>query len=331
MNNLPEDVKVKSSTLFCDNIYAKNKNIPQLVLPKFRGKRRAFECINRFGSIKSLIKNDFDVFHPTYYNPYFLNKLKKPYVITVHDMIHEKFYDSINDKRIIELKRQSITNASKIIAISENTKKDVMEIYDIAEEKINVVYHGYSVGMSYSEKIEDLPPKYILYVGVRAAYKNFHRFLEAFALINKNHNDIELVCTGSPFTEEEISLITKLGLKNKVKRYFVSDGQLTYLYQHALCFVFPSLYEGFGIPILEAFAAKCPIALSNTSCFPEIARDGGAYFDPLDYSSIAKTVDEILNNESYRANLIGRGSAVLSNYSWKKMGEQTAEVYKSLV
>jgi glycosyltransferase involved in cell wall biosynthesis len=331
MRNLPEGYSASNSVLFCDNIYAPNVGIRQVTLPRFKGRYQVYEGLNRLNSIVALNRNKFDVFHPTYYNPYFLGKLKKPYVITVHDMIHEKFESWIKDRKTIELKRKSITNASKIIAISENTKKDVMDIYGIEENRFAVVHHGYSVDLSQSNYVDCLPEKYVLFVGVRAGYKNFRLFLEAFALINKLWKDVELVCTGSKFTEEELSLISKMGLTGKVKRFFVTDGQLTYLYQHALCFVYPSLYEGFGIPILEAFAAKCPIALSKTSCFPEIARDGGAYFDPSDCESMVKTIAKIIEDNDYKENLVKKGSVVLSDYSWTKMALQTVEVYKSLI
>ncbi len=125
--------------------------------------------------------------------------------------------------------------------------------------------------------------------------------------------------------------IASLRLENAVYRYFVSDAQLDYLYNKALCFVFPSLYEGFGIPILESFAARCPIALSNTSCFPEIARDGGVYFDPYDEDSVYETLMKLTDDSSLRGELVAKGSSILQNYSWDKMAAATAEVYRSVV
>jgi glycosyltransferase involved in cell wall biosynthesis len=122
-----------------------------------------------------------------------------------------------------------------------------------------------------------------------------------------------------------------LHLSGRVFRFFVSDSQLTYLYRKARCFIFPSLYEGFGIPILESFAAGCPIALSNTSCFPEIAQEGGMYFDPYNVDSMVHILSILLNDDSCRDKQIVRGYEVLKQYSWKKMAEETAIIYRSLL
>lgn len=330
IKNLPYGFFNKNSILYSDNAYIDEINLRHFTMPSFKGKERIYEYANRMSSILTITTSKFDIFHPTYYNPYFLKYLKKPYVITVHDMIHEKFVDILKDKKTIKNKKHTIENASKIIAVSENTKKDIMDIYGIDGKRISVVYHGYSFNKKTIVPIRNLPSKYILYVGARKGYKNFFRFLEAFSLINKVHNDIILICTGNRFDDEEQRILSRYGLRDKVQSSYVTDGELAYLYQNALCFVYPSLYEGFGIPILEAFAAKCPLALSNTSCFPEIAKDAGAYFNPYDYSSIAHTILNIIENKEYRSNLIQKGTSIVSNYSWAETGYQTARIYGAL-
>ena len=120
-------------------------------------------------------------------------------------------------------------------------------------------------------------------------------------------------------------------MSKKVFHLFVSDAQLTYLYLKAECFVFPSVYEGFGIPVLEAFAAGCPIALSNASCFPEVAQSGGCYFDPYDIDSMVHSISMLLSDGSYREHQIANGYNVLKQYSWERMGKETAAIYKSIV
>lgn len=337
INNLPSGFISTTGVLFTDNIYMWNnidlrKNIiGHFPLPeKMKGRQRMQMWVNKMNTLRLLNKSNIDVFHPTYYSSYFLNKNKKPYVITVYDMIHEKMPELVPQDNTIELKKISILNASKIIAISEQTKLDLIELYGINEENIKVIYLGHSIDCENEEKVLGIPANYILFVGARAGYKNFERFLRAFAILSSQNPDLYLVCTGTNFTIDEYALIHSLYLDNKVIRLFVSDTQLTYLYRHAKCFVFPSIYEGFGIPILESLASGCPICLSNTSCFPEIAQDAGTYFDPYDIDSIVSATLMLLENEKYKNEQITKGFRVIGQYSWKRMAEETAFVYKSI-
>ena len=119
-----------------------------------------------------------------------------------------------------------------------------------------------------------------------------------------------------------------LGLEGAVSSRFVSDNQLAYLYQHALCFVFPSLYEGFGIPVLEAFASGCPVLLSNASCFPEVGGDAALYFDPYNPEEMAKTIENVVSDSNLRTQMIQRGHERVKAFSWDKTAAQTAEFYK---
>lgn len=336
--NLGNDFSVQLGTMFTDNVYVWDNPVLRkkvmghlLSNGNFRGKTRIQSMANRMYSMYLLEKNAFDIFHPTYYVPYFLRYLKKkPYVVTVYDMIHEKFPQQFSGDITIEYKRESILHASKIIAISKQTKIDLVDIYGIPENKIEVVYLGHSMDISREETVHNLPPSYILFVGSRFGYKNFALFLKAFKQLTELNPEISLVCTGSDFTSDEYALIRTLRLEKKIVRLFVSDAQLTYLYRHALCFVFPSLYEGFGIPILESFACGCPIALSNTSCFPEIAQNAGTYFNPFDIDSIIEAIHKLISDKEYCATQVAMGYKVLKQYSWKKMTEETALVYKSI-
>ena len=335
LSRLPDSIEFKNSLLFSDNVYLKNSDerfSKGIEIPNFRGRNRITGRLNKLKSIADIKSKSYDLFHPTYYDPYFLNYLKKPYVITVYDMIHEKFREMFpaND-HTSEFKKMSIINADRVIAISQNTKDDLIDIYGLPAERIEVVHLGHSVTGQNVSTINGIPKNYILFVGQRGGYKNFDRFLKAFSIVNKKNRDVKLICTGTPFNINEQKLINDLNLNNEIFRYFVSDAELTFLYQNAICFVYPSLYEGFGIPILEAFASKCPLALSNTSCFPEIAQDGGAYFNPYDIDSIADTLSNIVSDEMLRNSLKYKGTKVLSNYSWDKMALETSNIYKSIV
>lgn len=335
MTRLPEGYHFRNPVVLSSNVYL--KSVPgmwasTMWLPRFMKKGKKAYRINESISRRVLERGKYDIFHPTYYNPYFLKSVKRPYVITVHDMIHEKFAEIFPERdHTAEMKKLTVMNASRIIAISNNTKKDLIELYGIPDDRIDVVYQGYGLDTSREESVEGLPSRYILYVGGRFGYKNFDRFCEAFSLLHREYPDIELVCTGVPFDPMEQAMIDRLGIGGCTRSVFVSEPQLTYLYKHAACFVYPSLYEGFGIPILEAYASGCPLALSDASCFPEVARDGGAYFDPYNVESMADTMRRLISDTHLCETLVARGREILASYSWDKMARETAAVYSRTV
>ena len=144
------------------------------------------------------------------------------------------------------------------------------------------------------------------------------RFIEAFSLLTQKDSKLYLICTGNKFSQDEEDKLSKLHIKNKTLQINASDKELSELYTRASLFVFPSLYEGFGIPILEAYACHCPIAISNTSCFPEIAGDAAIYFDPYSVKDIANTIEAIIYNPQKANELIQKGIKRLELYSWEK-------------
>jgi glycosyltransferase involved in cell wall biosynthesis len=301
---------------------------------KFPQKFNEYRSLNRDCSVFELKKQKFDIFHPTYYDPYFLEYIgSKPFVLTVHDMIHEKFAhlfaNDLTAKPTIENKKKTILAAAHIIAVSENTKNDIIEHYGVADSKISVVYHASSLIKSIHTTLQ-LPSHYILYVGTRYLYKNFNTFIHAVKniLIEKN---IKLLCVGAPFNNEENTLLQELGISEYCIQLFVDDNELYKVYANALFFAFPSLYEGFGIPILEAFDAGCPALISNTSCFPEIAGDAAAYFNPYDIADIESAVRRLTENETERMELITKGTERIKTFSWKNSAKQTVEVYKKVL
>lgn len=329
IQNLPIEILRDISIGMSDNIYLPTYK-PVISLPSFKGVHRICNLFNEPISLYQLNKK-YDVFHPTYYDPYFLHRKHPRYVITVHDMIHEKFQQlfSYRDKTI-EQKRATILNADKIIAISENTKKDLLDIYGINNpEKIRVIHHGIAINRT-TTPVNNLPRNYILFVGARGGYKNFENFCRAYASVVRNYKEIQLVCTGRDFTPVEIEFLKKTGIHNNVHHYLVSDEQLRYLYKNALCFVYPSLYEGFGLPILEAFMMECPVILSHSSCFPEIAGDCAVYFDPTDVDSMQSAIEKVLNDSVLRQELSQRGKIKLGNYTIDNMVSKTLNVYREL-
>lgn len=290
--------------------------------------------INR---VKGVLKRqDFDIFHPTYYSSYFLKHLKnKPFVLTVHDMIHEIYPEYFSNKQTIRLKKKLILRANKIIAISENTKKDILRFYNIPEEKIKVIYHGNSLQSVISKPVNvpELPSKYILFVGARGIYKNFNFFVKSISSILNNDKEMYIVVAGgysgqNAFSKDEQKLFKELHIENQIIHHTINDEVLAYLYQNALCFVFPTLYEGFGIPVLEAFACDCPAAISNTSSLPEVGGDAVIYFNPVDSESILNSIKTLVYNQKLRNELIFKGREQLKKFSWENTAKQTLEIYK---
>ena len=344
MHNLKfhQKVDVDLALLFSNNDYLKNADI-QKVIPFtfFLGYAKTnmmFSHINRAFSAFKVLRQDFDIFHPTYFKDYFLPFLgKKPFVITHHDVIPEKFptqYAALDgfDKA---QKQKILDKAAKIIAVSENTKKDLLEIFNIAPEKIEVIYHSTHFATFKPPLDFDIatPKKYLLYIGNRENYKNFDFFVKSITPLLKNDEDLYLICGGNGrFSEVEKSLFNKLNISNKIIHQEIANDDVLYrLYQKAIGFVYPSLYEGFGIPILEAFACGCPVILSDCSCFPEVAREAALYFKPDDEKHIAHQVEQLLNNAELRLDLIQKGYHRLKDFSPEITAKKTLEVYESVL
>ena len=284
--------------------------------------------------ISQLENLEYDIFHPTYFDNYFLGHIKKPFVLTVYDMIHEKYaeyfennVDSINKRRLCE-------KADKIIAISNSTKKDLIDIFEVPEEKIEVIYLATDYdSIAATKPIFDFQGmRYLLFTGNRYIYKNFFTFLIAVSSILKQYKDLQLICTGPNFNALEKKWIEDLGINDKVKSHFCeNDSELVYLYQHAECFIFPSLYEGFGFPLLEAFASNCPVISSNGGSLPEIADNAAVYFNPKDIREMRQSILNVISDLSLKKELVEAGKLRLKDFSWDKCRIETNLLYSKLV
>ncbi|WP_281298266.1 glycosyltransferase family 4 protein [Flavobacterium limnophilum] len=297
---------------------------------------KIFRTVNQQISSYVEKKGDFDVFHPTYYDDSFIEKIKKkPFVVTFYDMIHEKFsnqYENLkSDTQIFDSKKRLLKHSSKVIAISETTKNDIIEIFNIEPSKIEVVYLGNSLQNFNIGDYRLVADNYVLFVGNRGIYKNFDFFVTTIAqmLIDA---DLKLICAGGgDFSPQELFLIQSLKLEKRVFfKKIINDDVLANYYAHALFFCFPSLYEGFGIPVLESFACGCPALLSNGGSLPEVGGDAALYFDPTNAESLAKSVAELINNEFLRQNLKEKGLERLKQFSWDTTFLETVEVYQSV-
>lgn len=337
-----DELKYELSLRYSNNYYLKRLNIcsyrPFFEKFPLRGKRRILCFLNQKISKKIISEHNYDIFHPTYYNPYFLDCIeKKPFVLTIHDLNYEIFANDFpkREKTSAYIKMLA-TKAAKIIAMSENTKKDIVRIYNIDESKIVVIYHAGSNFITTNARNENaklmFPKKYLLFVGKRERYKNFINFINAVYLLLKNDRNLNVVCAGGGnFNRFEQDFLKSLSLQNRVFQFNVNDEELMILYINARAFVFPSLNEGFGIPILEAFACKCPAIISNASCFPEVANDAAEYFDPLSIESMRRAIANVLTNNDRREELIRKGMERVKEFSWQKTAQRTKEVYQSIV
>ena len=286
---------------------------------------------NKNYAIELLKKGAFEVFHPTFFSDYFLPYLNgRPFVLTIHDMIPELYpqYFSRDDIQVV-MKKKLAPLASAIIAVSENTKKDIIRILGIPDNKIHVIYHGCSFPHTSKREIQISNP-YLLYVGDRNNYKNFDLFVQYVTPFLLSHAEMRVMCTGRSFNCKEKELFTKHQLEERFVHYWVSsDDEFFSLYHQALCFVYPSEYEGFGIPILEAYKAGCPVLLNNASCFPEIAGDAAVYFhmDSID-SDIVEKLEKIYSySEKERNALLAKQQERLALYSWEQSANQMAKIY----
>lgn len=282
--------------------------------------------------IKRKLHGRYDIFHPTYFDPYMVGENHKKMVVTVYDMIHE-LYPSYFRDNVAEQKRKTIHEADHIIAISESTKIDLMNLYgDIPEEKVSVIYIGTNM-----EKCTDIemrkifPKRYILFVGQRGVYKNFDTFVAAVCPLLHEDSDLRVVCTGGgAFSEHELNT---MGLySSRFQQINCDDKILSAAYTFAKVFVFPSKYEGFGIPTLEAFSCECPVVLSKTSSMPEVGGDAALYFDPESVQDMNDKIRKVLMDKPLCEELVEKGKkqARADKFNWDVIAEQTFNCYREV-
>lgn len=331
---------------FPESIFSRNVYLRERKLDGIAGTfgnndlfKKAYWKLENRQLYSKLKQGRFAVFHPTYYTPYFLHYLPqdKPFVLTVHDMIHENHLDSRNEYYGEETngKMALIPKAAHIVAVSHYTKSQIIRHYpDISPDKISVVYHGANLKISVNADKSglNLPEKYILFIGVKKHYKNFFWLAESLHDYLKSEN-IKMICAGGyDFDGFERRFLAQTGLEQHiVHQPFSTDQQLAALYKHAICFVYPSVEEGFGMPILEAFACGCPVVLSNSSCFPEIARDAALYFEPGDQQKLLSNIEAVRADSVTRSELIEKGLLRLADFSWERSAAEHIKIYDNLI
>jgi glycosyltransferase involved in cell wall biosynthesis len=275
-----------------------------------------------------------DIVHETLYMPQAESRSRRrPTVTTLHDMILERIPQLFKHPEQQKADRyKALRRAQAIICISENTRIDLLSTYPEFDGKAHVVWHGVDPTVSTAPRPADRIRPYLLFVGVRRGYKNFDRLLQAMGQSPELASEFDLVCFGGgTFTAEERAAIARCGLRQaQVVHVAGDDASLAAAYRHATCFVFPSAYEGFGMPLTEAMVQGCPIVCSRASSFPEIAADAAAYFEAEDVDALRAAIESVALNEEWRHTLAARGQARASVFSWQRCARETAAVYRNV-
>lgn len=280
-------------------------------------------------------------FAPAHYSPrFYTGKL----VVTIHDLSYIYFPKEFLKKdlyKLTEWTAQSVKTASGIIAVSKTTKKDILSHYEVDDSKVQVIYNGFEKNATSSitemevlERYGFKKKEYLLYVGTVQPRKNIQHIIRAMKKVQKVHPEIKLVIVGKKgwLYEEIFDLVQELQLEDTVIfTGYLPDDEVIQLYKHALCYVHPSLYEGFGIPILEAMSYNCPVIASAASSLPEIGGEACLYFDPKNVDDVTDDIIQMIERPELRKKLIEKGKKRMKEFSWKLCAEQTLALLKKQV
>jgi len=288
-----------------------------------------------------IFKNKIDLMHFPHFNiPLFC---PTKFVVTIHDLILTKFpstrattlgplmykIKNLGYRLIIS---SAIRKAQKVIAVSEFTKNDIVSYFKADPEKIIVTYEGVAdFDRDGKEENSGIKYPYLLYVGNAYPHKNLEGLVKVFGKMNKKHADLKLVLVGK---EDYFYKRVKDSAKDNdavIFMGYVPDSGLKELYKKAVAYVFPSLYEGFGLPPLEAMAFGCPVVSSDKASMPEILGDAALFFNPEDEKDFENKLDAILENENLRKELIQKGYAQIKKYSWDDCVKKTLEIYRESI
>lgn len=301
----------------------------------FRGKRPLFRFINGQKCRSLLSKGEYDVFHPTYFDPYFLDYIgSRPFVITVYDLIHDLFPDLyVEEPNFHRWMEETTKSASAIIAISESTKNDLVRIYGVKPERVRVVHLGPALLKDDAPLANSfLPDRFILFVGDRAGYKNFGALIEAIPSVFDKDHTLQLVCAGGgSFTRHERISFETAGLRGRIHQVEATDSGLKLLYSNAVALIYPSRYEGFGMPVLEALEYGCPVITTEMSSIPEIAGEAALYVSPSNPESIGLALQRLIEDPLLRNDLIIKGHAQARQFTWERTAQETARVYREVL
>ena len=275
-----------------------------------------------------------DVVHHTHYGAEALSRFPGiPRICTIYDMIPELMPQEFPDGNPHMLKKRYVEECDAIICISETTRRDLLATYDVGDKPVEVTHLAVSDHFRPSGGPQPkLPDRYVLFIGHRGGYKNADILMRAMSGVAQQNSDVWTVLVGGgALTTAESARAESLGIGDRVLQIDPPDQDLPDVYAKSAAFVFPSRYEGFGLPVLEALAAGTPALLANTAIFREVAGTAGVYFDPDDDQQLASLIDTCLTDRDNRQRLASAGRRRLEEFSWHRTAQQTAQVYRQLL
>lgn len=322
----------------------KHSNIHRVNIPTLRQYLRPASIwmpvltkIRDFSRQSRLGNGSGQIWHSTYYT--FPKNWEGYQVVMVDDLIYELFksqFSSRNDHWIRTQKRQSIQNSDIVVCRSESTKNDLLEYYQLKHKEIRVIYNAYSQVFRPLQKDERKPEfrslkPFFLYVGRRLRHKNFVQMVRAYSQWTRRSSVDLLVVDREPWSSQERKILEELGVKSSVHLHLdINDDELCQLYNQAEAFIYPSLYEGFGIPLLEAMACGCPVIASRIPSTIEVAGEIPFYFEPQAIEELIVTLDIALRS-GRNTPRVRQGLEKVKEYSWDKTARQTLNVYREIV
>lgn len=338
LNKVPEVQIEIYAPLHCNNYLQEVKGFNGIKLKAIPKIYRFIQPIDHLMSKIHFQCHPLALVHETYYQYKSAVPKNCPAVVSAFDLIHEKYHENFRIKDETTLrKRAALRRATHVIAISESTRRDYIEYFNIPPDKITTVLLGTSFPIiDDSIRCTNSPQTrpYILFVGSRYGYKNFERVIEAYFSSRLLVTEFDLICFGGgAFTSQERNFIEHHGgsFAEQVNQISGSDTYLYEYYRHARMLVYPSLYEGFGLPPLEAMAAGCPVACTNTSSVPEVVGDAALMFNPMQVEEIRICLERIAFDSTLAAEMVKRGIVRARELNWKKCVEETVEVYRKIL
>ncbi len=317
-------------------LLAARRDVPLVgtYLPHIRGTGALRFAVNARVSHHHLRRMRPDIVHETYFSD-MSGTPCSPMVITVFDMIHELFPQFFRpDDSTARRKRAAVQRASHVICISESTRQDLLTCIDVDPERVSVIplAANDSFGTA-SLDPRSVPMPYVLYVGEREGYKNFKMALTAFLKSGLPSKGVAFVCFGGgAWSASDAQRASELGMPPSLLIHrHGNDRALAELYQNAEAFLYPSLYEGFGIPPLEAMNCGCPVICSRTSSLPEVVADAAELFDPADVDDIARALRAVVGDSDRSRDLRYLGARRASEFSWLQCALRTTEIYRRML
>jgi glycosyltransferase involved in cell wall biosynthesis len=323
---LPEHARIKTVSISTYRQFLRPGSIWMPVISQLRDSARQRRLGNGYGKI----------WHSTYYT--FPKNWAGRQVLTIHDMIYELFIDLFNsrdDHWVRTYKRLCIQNADIVICVSESTKNDMVDYYQLKDKEIRVIYSAYSpvfkpINIAEVNTAFGYKKPFLLYVGRRLRHKNFVQMLRAYS-VWQSRNAVDLfIVDRDPWSNQEIKLLEELGIRGSVQLQLgINDQELCQLYNQAEAFIYPSLYEGFGIPLLEAMACGCPVIASRIPSTFEIAGEVPIYFEPNSIDGLHESLDAAINSGKDTLR-VQQGLEKVRGFSWERTAQKTLDVYREV-